>query len=84
MVIIMEWAIGCGSSFEVNISQILKVATNKTLHLSICTRIPLENFNNNGHNLTYTIRNTTIATQCSYCTKVDETFHILGVGGGAL
>ena len=40
---------GCDSNFEVNIFPILNVATNKTttLHLTICTRIALENYNSN-------------------------------------
>ena len=40
---------GCDSNFEVNIFQFFKVATNETstLHLTICTRIALETYNNN-------------------------------------
>jgi len=40
---------GCDSNFEVNIIQILKVATSETttLHLTICTWIALEIYNNN-------------------------------------
>ena len=44
-----KWFIGCEPKFEVNVCQILKVATNKTitLHSPICTRLALKLNNNN-------------------------------------